>query len=273
MKTNSTFKYNIGSFLLVFLLLAACQKAELLTYNHNTGIYFNLSNANRDSIVYTFAYNINKASDTIYIPVSISGIREDKDRVYHAYIEVDSSSAQEGVHYQKLAESYVMNSGDGKTTLPLVIYNTPDLEENSVSVIVKLKESADFHIENPNIIRAKVVFSARLEQPMWWSMWLGEYSRTKHQLFLIATEQTTLTMDGLDAPKNLFFADLLNMMLNNPFQWVDKNPEKGYVLSTDDNGVTYKFYHKDNPNRTILLRKNTGSGLFRFIDELGREVR
>lgn len=259
--------------LMTILLISACKKAELLTYDYNSGIYFNLQNTDRDSIVYTFAYNINKSTDTIHIPVSISGIRNNSDRHFSAYVEIDSSSAQEGKHYEKLAENYVMSNGNGKTTLPLVIYNTADLEDNSVSLIIKLKETADFHIENPKIIRAKVVFSARLEQPIWWSMWLGEYSRTKHQLFMIATEQTSMTMDGLDAPKNLFFADLLRMMLNNPFQWVERNPDKNYLLRTDDSGITYKFYHKDNPNRTILLRKNAGSGLFQFIDELGREVR
>lgn len=272
METNLNFK-SIITILVIFLTISSCKKAELITYNHNAGIYFNLSKNERDSIVYSFAYDITKSSDTINIPVSISGLRENRDRVYQAYVETDSSSAQEGFHYKKLEEGYAISAGEGKSFLPLIVYNTPDLEENSVSVIIKLKESSDFNVDNPQIIRAKVVFSARLEEPIWWSMWLGEYSRTKHQLFIIATDQTSLTMDGLDAPKNLYFVDLLRIMLNNPFEWVNKNPEKGYLLRTDDNGITYKFYHKDNPERTILLRKNAGTGVFQFIDELGKEVR
>ncbi|MCA5006324.1 DUF4843 domain-containing protein [Sphingobacterium bovistauri] len=273
MKTNLKLAYTVWSIILTAIILTACQKDELTTFDHDSGIYFDLLGDDRDSIIYTFAYNMNKASDTVHIPVSISGIRESKDKSYSVYVEADSSTASEGIHYQKLSENYIVSSGNGKTTLPVIIHNTPDLEEKSVSLIIKLKETNDFHIENPRIIRTRVVFSARLEQPIWWSMWLGEYSRTKHQLFMIATEQTTLTMDGLDAPKNLFFADMLRIMSNNPFQWVDRNPLKGYEIKTDDNGATYKFFHKENPNRTILLRKNAGSGLYHFIDELGREVR
>src|SRR5690606_9561378 len=107
----------------------------------------------------------------------------------------------------------------------------------------------------------------------WWSMWLGAYSRVKHQLFLIVTEQRSLTMDGLDAPKNLYFANLLTLMLNDPFQWVADHPEKGYVLSETGNGDTYAFYHEENPNRIIVLKRNAGSGRYFFIDEEGKEVR
>jgi hypothetical protein len=273
MKIETITTHILISIALSILTFSACKQAEPLLYDRDANIYFDLPAAQKDSIVYTFSYNMNKASDTIYIPVSLSGIREPKERFYSAYVEQDSSTAVEDVHFEKLALEYKLDVGAGKTFLPLVIYNVPDLEENSVSLIIKLKESADFNIENPKIIKAKIVFSARLEQPIWWSMWLQDYSRTKHQLFIIATDQTTLTTEGLDAPKNLYFADMLRAMLNNPFQWVDRNPQKGYELSTKDNGATYDFYHKDNPGRTITLKKNVGSGQYQFIDELGREVR
>lgn len=256
-------------------LLSSCEKAGLTMYDHPANIYFDLDNDDlRDSIVYTFAYDLTKAQDTVFIPVRLSGIREGRDRQYEAYVEQDSSSAVAGTHYEPLKPAYTLPADSGLTYLPLVVYNTADLESTAVSLIIKLRASDHFGIENPRIIRAKVVISARLEQPAWWSMWLGSYSRTKHQLFLLVTEQTELTMDGLDAPKNLYFASMLTMMLNNPFGWVQNHPEKGYVLEPAAAGSTalYHFYHQDNPGRIIPLRRSA-SGLYYFIDENGEEVR
>ena len=258
----------------LLFLLGGCEKAELVTFDHPANIYFYLENEARDSIVYTFAYDMTKAQDTVFIPVRLSGIRESHERQYRVAVEQDSSSAIPGTHYEILQPSYPLAPSSGMAFLPLVVYNTADLEEAAVSLILKLQPSVDFGIENPDLIRAKVVVSAQLEQPAWWSMWLGAYSRTKHQLFLLVTDQTELSMDGLDAPKNLYFAQLLTMMLNNPFSWVAHNPEKGYVLEPVEAGSSerYYLYHENNPSRSLLLRRNA-SGMYYFIDENGEEVR
>jgi len=262
------------------ILLGSCEQTDLFTYDHPANIYFDLDTdadsdaSRRDSLVYTFAYDMTKARDTVFLPVRISGIRESRDRQYQVAVEQDSSSAVPGTHYEALQSTYTLSADSGTASLPVVIYNTADLEERAVSLILKLQPSADFGIENPDLVRAKVVISARLEQPAWWSMWLGAYSRTKHQLFLLVTEQIELSMDGLDAPKNLYFAQMLTMMLNNPFGWVQDHPEKGYVLEPVDPESTdrYHFYHENNPARTIVLRQNA-SGMYYFIDENDEEVR
>ncbi len=270
-------KKTISNYILLsislLLILGSCQKAEQLTYSSDANIYFDLTDDEKDSIVYTFAYNLTKSVDTIYVPVSISGIRESKDRFFKVEVDKSKSTAVSDRHYKALEAQYPMLADSGKTLVPIIVYNVEELSEKSVSISLKLTETSDFGIENPDIISAKVVVSARLEQPIWWAMWLGSYSRTKHQLFLITTGQTTLTTNGLDAPKNLYFVDLLNIMLRNPFQWVEKNAAKGYVLESKDNGASYQFYHQDNPNRPLLLKKNAGSGQYFFIDELGLEVR
>lgn len=268
---NTKVYYALG----VVLLMAACKKAEPLTFDHAANIYFDLPQAQKDSISYTFAYDLAKASDTIHIPVAISGKRIAQDRIYTAYIETDSSTAIPGTHYKALEQQYTIRADEGRNVLPLVVYNRPDLEDSSRTIILKLRASRDLGIENPTIIRARVVLSARLEQPVWWSMWCGAYSRTKHQLFLIVTGITELSTSGLDAPKNLYIANLLTVMLNNPFDWVANNADKDYVLEavTPGNTNAYYFYTPQNPNKKILLQKNTGSGRYFFIDENGQEVR
>lgn len=265
-----------GCYLLCMVLLAAaCKKAEPLTFDHAANIYFDLPQEQKDSIAYTFAYDLAKASDTINIPVTISGKRIAQDRFYTAYVEADSSTAIAGTHYKALEQQYTVRADEGRTVLPLIVYNRPDLEDSSRTIILKLRASGDFGIENPTIIKARVVLSARLEQPAWWSMWCGAYSRTKHQLFLIVTGVTELSTVGLDAPKNLYIANLLTVMLNNPFDWVANNTGKGYVLEAVTPGSTdaYYFYTPRNPDKKIVLQKNTGSGRYFFIDENGQEVR
>lgn len=269
------FKTKASYALGIVLLMVACKKVDPLTFDHAANIYFDLSQEQKDSIPYTFAYDLAKASDTINIPVTISGKRMAQDRFYNAYVETDSSTAVPGIHFKPLESQYTVPASEGRTVLPLIVYNRPDLEDSSRTIILKLKASGDFGIENPTIIKARVVLSARLEQPAWWSMWCGAYSRTKHQLFLIVTGVTELSTAGLDAPKNLYIANLLTVMLNNPFDWVANNTGKGYVLEAVTMGSTdaYYFYTPQNPNKKILLQKNTGSGRYFFIDENGQEVR
>ncbi|WP_343690765.1 DUF4843 domain-containing protein [Chitinophaga sp.] len=263
--------------ILLMSLLAACKKADELRFDHTANVHFNLSGSDKDSIVYTFAYTPTLSKDTIWLPVQLAGIATNTDRTYNAYVETDSSSAKSGVHFEPLKSGYTLKAGTGTAFLPVIIYNVADLENAAVSLMIKLKGSNDLGIEIPtgddggSILKAKIVFSAMLTQPNWWSMWLGSYySRTKHQLFLIVTGVTTLTTNGLDAPRNLYIANLLTTMLNDPFKWVANNPAKGYILEPD--GANYYFYNKDNPNRKILLRKNTATGKYYFIDENGEEV-
>lgn len=275
-QTLHLFLKKTGSYAIVMgLVFTACQKAEPLAFDHAANIYFDLPQSQKDSISYTFAYDLTKASDTINIPVTISGKRVLEARSYQAYVETDSSSALPGTHYKSLQEQYTVLPGEGKAVLPLIVYNQPDLETSSRTILVKLRASPDLGIENPSLIRARIVISARLEQPAWWSMWSGAYSRTKHQLFLIATGITELSTNGLDAPKNLYIANLLTVMLNNPFEWVAANANKGYILEPVAAGNTeaYYFYTPLNPNKKILLQKNAGSGRYFFIDENGQEVR
>ncbi|WP_207534195.1 DUF4843 domain-containing protein [Desertivirga arenae] len=263
--------------IMTVLFLASCEKAEELKYSHSANIFFQFnSGADRDSMVYTFAYRPTIPQDTVWLLVRLTGTRTATDRYFTARIEKDSSTAQEGLHYEPLKEQYAIPADRGWTYIPFVVYNKDkQLENRSVSAIIKLNPSEDFGIENPSIIRAKVVFSSKLEKPSWWDMWLGGYySRTKHELFILTTGRTSLTTAGLDAPMNLYFTGILTTMLNNPFNWVQKNPAKGYVLTPVNEGSTdsYYFYNTANPARKMLLRKNNQINKYFFIDENGQEV-
>jgi len=264
--------------ILALLFLASCKKAEEMVFSNEANVYFDIYNGDKDSLVRTFAYTPTKAQDTLYLPVRISGIRTGSSRTYKVRVESDSSTAVPGQHYEPLKNSYTMPANAGKAYIPVIMYNKDKmLEEKSVSIIIKLIASDDFGVNNPTMLRAKVVFSSKLEKPDWWDMWLTNYSRTKHELFYITTGQTSLTtgsQGGLDAPKNLYYTGLLTIMMNNPFTWVTKNVAKGYVLEevVAGNSDSYYFFNTGNPEKKTLLRKNAQTGKYYFIDENGKEV-
>ena len=258
------------------LYISSCKKAEEKLFDHAANVYFDIHGGAKDSIVETFAYTPTLAQDTVWLPVRLSGIRTDATRTFTARVEADSSTAVPEIHYEPLKSSYTIAANRGIGYIPLVIYNKDkELESRSVSVIIKLTGTPELGIENPFLIRAKVVFSAKLEKPDWWDTWpLSPYSRTKHELFFLTTGQTSMTKDGLDAPKNLYYVSLLNTMLNDPFNWVAKNPLKKYKIEavTEGNTDQYYFFNTDNPAKKTLLKKNQQNGKYYFIDENGNEV-
>jgi hypothetical protein len=258
----------------IAMVAGACKKTEEITYHADDSVYFDFKTAaERDSIVYTFAYEPDLAKDTILLPVRISGIRMPATRSFGIQVVQSSSTAVAGTHYEAFKSSYTMPADSGVFLLPVIILNKdPQLTTTSVSLQLKLLPSADLDTAINTLIKARIVFSNKLEKPIWWNMWLGGYySQVKHQLFLISSGATDLTTSGLDAPKNLYHVGRLNGFLNDPFTWVTQNVDKGYVLTVRADG-NYDFYNSKNPDKKILLRKNTSSGKFYFIDEANKEV-
>lgn len=259
--------------LLAGFVFAACNKAKELTYASHDNVYLDLYGSERDSILYTFAYEPDRGKDTIYISVRISGIRQHEARKFILKAEPDSSTAQVNVHYKPLEDYYTIPADSGYYNVPLIIYNTDTLlQQRSVTLKFRLFPTDDFGTNIPDLIYGKVVFSSKLERPDWWNMWFGSYySQVKHQFFIITTGLTVLSTDGLDAPKNLYLVSLVTTFLSDPFKWISKNPTKGYVMTQRADG-DYDFYNVNNPAKTVLYRKNALSGKYYFIDENGLEV-
>lgn len=259
---------------LLIITGASCKKTQEVRYHSQDNVYFDFNPAsNRDSVIYTFAYTPSLSQDTIFLPVRISGIRVDHDRKFGVMVVDKGTTATANTHYQPLKSEYIMPADSGTFRLPIILYNTDaTLSEKSVVLNLKLTPSADLDTTINKIINARIVFSNKLEKPAWWSFWpLGSYSQVKHQLWLIATGVRELTMAGTDAPQSLYFIGKLNNLLTDPFTWVTNNPAKGYVLTARSDG-NYDFYSTANPAKKILLRKNTATGRFYFIDENGIEI-
>jgi hypothetical protein len=270
MKSNA-----IISIVLMAIVFNACKKANLEVYDSPANIYFDFPANQRDSLLYTFAFEPSRGADTIYLPVRLSGIRESKDRKFIIKIDPnpDSTTAEAHKHYKPLDSVYVLQANTGVTQVPFIIYNSDSsLQSKSVQVKFKLYPTADLDTGLNKLVSGKLVFSSKLERPEWWSMWMGDYfSQTKFQLFIITTGQTSMTMSGLDAPKNLYFISLLSAFLNDPFTWLKRNSDKGYNLDKQSDD-SYFFYNNKNPNKKISFRYNPQAGKYFFIDENGLEI-
>ncbi|MDF2188890.1 DUF4843 domain-containing protein [Paraflavitalea sp. CAU 1676] len=250
----------------------ACKKTPDILYRAPLqNVYFDIDP--QDSTVYTFAYHPELAKDTVYLRVRLAGLRADSLRQYGVMVVDSNTTAKAGLHYEPFKAWYTLKEDAGVALLPVILLNTDVLlQTKSVMLTLKLKPGAGLDTSVNKLIKTKVVFSAKLEQPKWWTKWpLGAYSRNKHQLFMIATGVTSMTEEGLDAPRNLYLVGRLNVMLADPFAWVNNNPEKGYVITQRADG-NYDFYATSNPANKILVRKDTATGRFYFVDENGLDI-
>lgn len=262
--------------------LCGCKKDKELLYNSQDNIYFNY--ASKDTLSYSFALNLGQAQDTLMIPVIITGKTVNYARTFQVSVLADSTTAVSSLDYEPLKSSYTMPADSGQVHIPVIIKNI-DTALNSKSVVLTIRVSGgkDFGSSFYEAMRTKqILFSNRLEEPDWWPSWqgeLGNYSRTKHQLFLISSGTTDLVVvignpnAYLDIPRALFYISNFKAFLTDPFGWVKANPTKGYVLTARNDGTgDYDFYNVNTPTKKIHLQYFAQADTYVFIDENGQQV-
>jgi hypothetical protein len=255
--------------------MAACKKEMVAPYMGTTNsIYFNLDSFGyKDSILFTFANHPEKPSDTVWVPVRISGNRVDTNLTYSVKVIDSGTTAQVNKHYQPLKDKYVLPAGNGKSWLPVILYNTDTmLFQQAFSLTIQLVSTNDLHTDLSQLLTARIVFSTKLERPNWWTNCPGgSYSIVKHLLFRLSATTEDVSNDNTAIPLWIYYKDKLNALLTSPLTWIANNPDKGYVLVLRPDGA-YDFYDPNKPDRKFLYRKKTGTNTFYFIDENGIEV-
>lgn len=280
-------KRNIFYVLVVVAVLFGCKKDQLLTYGSRDNIYLNYKDkdGNQDTSVltYSFAYNPTLAQDTIWVPVIISGQRSKTERKFAITVVDTATTAKVGLHYEALKPSYTMPADSGTVKVPVIIKNSdPELANKSVMLTILVSGGQDFNSSLPVALRERsILYSSRLEQPAWWIYWmgnLGTYSRIKHQLFLISSGTTDLVDMSkpnafLQIPRSLYYIDNVRTFINDPFAWVARYPEKGYVLTKRaDSSKDYDFYNSSSPGKKFYLKYYAQTDKYFFVDENGQQV-
>jgi len=280
-----TVKNNLMKHLLIAILLCGaitgCKKATELTYASPDNVYFDLRNSKNDrvdSVIYSFALYPELATDTIWLPVLLSENRSSADRKYNVSVIDSATTAVAGLHYKKLDDTYVLPANSGLSWMPLILFSTdPALTSTTVQIKLRLEGTPELGALYPKLDTMKIIFSNRLEKPIWWDPWIGElgqYSRVKHELFIRVsgiTELPPTTSDATTTPRVLYYTRRFKAFLADPIQWVKDNPAEGYTMEPVGNG-NYYFYSITNPEKKYLLVLNTTVNKYFFQDENGNPI-
>ena len=280
-------KTNIYYILLFCMLCFACKKNDILEYEGDTdNISLNYLDpdgfTDTTAVSYSFAATPGLSSHTVLVPVRIAGKRVSKDRKFVLTIVDSLTTAKATLHYEPLKPFYIMPADSGKVFVPVIIKNIdPALTNSSVVLGLRVVAGGDFTATLPVAVRSKrIIYSNRLEQPEWWVLWqgnLGPYSRTTHQLFLISGGGDLVDVRKPDAylqiPRTLYYLENAKNFTRDPFTWVARNPEKGYVLTKRTDGTQdYDFYNVNTPNTKILLKFFPQVNAYFFINESGNQI-
>lgn len=275
-------KRNLFVLLLFCTAMFGCKKDEPMTYHSPDNIY--LDYTTKDTLNFSFAFNPIQVTDTVWVPVIITGTRVNHDRKFQLSVVPDSTTAIVTTDYEPLKSSYTMPADSGIVHVPVILKNTDTaLVNKSVILTVRVTGGTDFGSMMDESIRTKKIqFSNRLEQPDWWIYWqgeLGNYSRTKHQLFLISSGTVDLVNFAtvqdyyLQIPRDLYYIGNFKAFLSDPFSWVAQNPAKGYVLTKRNDGTgDYDFYNVGAPAKKFHLQYFPQANTYVFIDENGKQV-
>lgn len=254
------------------VFIAACQKKDVASFHGAPNIYFNVNST--DSVLYTFALHPEKAKDTVWVPVRISGNRVNKDRVYAVKVVDSATTAVVSKHYEPLKDQYTLTAGNGFGSVPVILYNTDTmLFKRSFVLKLQIVPTGDFNADLGEQTTTRVVFSNRLEKPSWWDKCPGgSYSIVKHQLFRLSATTDDVPSGAFSQPIWIYYTARLQSLLTSPATWIANNPDKGYVLKDRPDG-NKDFYQAQSPDKSFLYKKDPASGNFYFMDENNQQVK
>jgi hypothetical protein len=251
--------------------LVNCRKTTVTLYKTaQDNVFFNFSDTadDKDSLVYTFAFTPTKVADTILLPVSISGERSTHDMSFKVAVTDSGTTAVEGLHYAPLLDSYIIPAGAGAVYVPVILYNKDSLlSVRSVGLNLHLVATSDLGTQLADVITARIVFSSKPEKPVWWDFFLSSYSDPKFKLFLIAVGYlpsfpADQSQFGYLAPEALYDRGLMDALINDPVGWVAANPDKGYIVQVQPDGVSFAFYNTLTPDNRLTGTIINGSYYF-----------
>lgn len=122
-----------------------------------------------DSVVYSLhGKALHNDKDTLWLKVEIMGAREEFERKYKVVAIADSSTAKEGVDFEKLSDTYTFHNNVGVDSFPLVINKKAIENVFRRSLLLKLEPTDDLGIAFVEFSTLRVNFSAYRLQPDWW---------------------------------------------------------------------------------------------------------
>lgn len=180
-------KVNFLKFIAVFALAGFAMSCETdrITYEEKDAVYFNLED-DKDSIYFSLAGTLEE-TDTLRIPLKILGNASSAGRQFRVTVDASQSTAQEGLHYQKLQDAYEFPANEFETFMEIVLSKADTtLATDDKVLALTIEESEDFAPGFHEKASLKVYFTNKLIMPEYWDFplktYFGEYSKVKHNL-------------------------------------------------------------------------------------------
>ena len=205
MKKRNIYQWTVA-FIAIVLLGQGCEEKPAYFFNDTVGVYFKypyyvnpngvVTSLEMDSVVYSFAGRPEEVvQDTVWLAVQIIGERQNRDRPYHVQVVRDSSTAVEGIDFEKLKPEYIVEKNSGIDSFPIVLYRNEIKKRLNKTLMVKLSSTTDLPLACVEYQQMKVNVSAYYNEPWWWEKGISMYLKEFHFLKLEQWVKETGSLD------------------------------------------------------------------------------
>ena len=186
MKTNNIIVY--------LLCCSSCHKDELTSFKSNDAINFTSEN-------FTYSFLGNNTGEYIQeIPVRVIGNAKDYDRYFQIEVLNDSLTTASNNQYDVLEG--IVKAGEFKGKLYVKIFNSDELNEESVGIHMKISNSDDFTKGNIESSYFNLVWTNKVVVPNWryYSFFFTRVASTSaYRAVVASTGLTTFTLQDYRA--------------------------------------------------------------------------
>lgn len=207
----------------VCIALTGCSKNDYPGYDADNYIYFS-----RDTLKNTvFSFFFEQGDEgVVKLPVEIIAPMTEYGRSYKVGFVSDGSTAREGEDFVLPECDFVFGGNRITDTLAIKVLR-PEKENHEVMAVFELLPSADFLPGMPDRVRAKVVITNKISQPVWWDQWhitsgLGVYSDLKYKAFYECTGVSDLDYKNRE---DLSQSEVRALILDFKY-WLKEHPQQ-----------------------------------------------
>lgn len=205
----------------ITVLVSSCKEDEIPFFEGRNGVNFwqnGGTSANVSTVrVYSFtaAANAAKDRDTIFFDMQVSGKLENYPRTISIRRVEEGSTARAGVDYDFPAE-VTLPAGEHRVQYPVYIYRTPQMEVDTMTLVIEPIETDDFIVGATGPIppacsscghptvwlynQASLIISDILPRPSTWSDAIfGAFSSVKLRFMMEVTGLTNFSASAIGA--------------------------------------------------------------------------
>src|SRR5688572_7594034 len=164
--------YIAGIFIISMLLLNACSKKDVTTYQQDARVYFRIpgqfdATVSRDSLLYSFPFHPTATEqDTIWFEACVMGNATPTDREIGIRIDMAGTTAKENVDFKFLNK--MVPAGAFKVAIPIVIYKTAAIKDSFVRLQLSVLENQNFKVGYDRYAKAVFIWGDKFLKPDNW---------------------------------------------------------------------------------------------------------